>query len=112
MQDLTDQIGHILEGNFDYDSGSLDFSCTIIELDLRPGECYEGSFGIEVHGGGHTVGWIGSSDIRMECLTRDLTGADEEVAFRFHGEQLQAGEAVRAAFMWSAAWESTACPSR
>ncbi len=98
MQDLTDQIGHILEGNFDYDSGSLDFSCTKIELDLRPGECYEGSFGIEVHGGGHTVGWIGSSDIRMECLTRDLTGADEEVAFRFHGEQLQAGEAVRGCF--------------
>lgn len=98
MQDLTEQIGHILEGNFDYDSGSLDFSCTKIELNLQPGECYEGSFGIEVHGGGHTVGWISSSDIHMECLTQDLTGADEEVAFRFHGEHLQAGEVVKGCF--------------
>lgn len=98
MRDLTGQIGHILEGNFDYESGSLDFSCTKIELDLQPGECYEGSFGIEMHGGGHRVGWIGSSDIRMECLTQDLTGADEEIVFRFHGEQLQAGEVVKGCF--------------
>ena len=98
MQDLTGQIGHILEGNFDYDSGSLDFSCTKIELDLQPGECYEGSFGIEMHGGGHRVGWICSSDIHMECLTQDLTGADGEIAFRFHGEQLQAGEVVKGCF--------------
>ncbi|MDE6516654.1 MAG: hypothetical protein K2L18_02230, partial [Acetatifactor sp.] len=87
MQDLTSQISHILEekygcftsitdsdnnpgaasvmqerGNFEYGSGSLDFSCTKIELILQPGECYEGSFGVEVHGSGHTVGWISSSD--------------------------------------------------
>lgn len=98
MRDLTEQIGHILEGNFDYDSGSLDFSCTKIELDLQPGECYEGSFGIEVHGSGRTAGQISSSDIRMECLTRELTGTDEEIAFRFHGEQMQAGDSVRGCF--------------
>ncbi len=98
MQDLTERIGHILEGNFDYDSGSLDFSCTKIELDLQPGECYEGSFCIEVRGSGQAVGQISSSDIRMECLTRELAGADEEIAFRFHGEQLQAGDSVRGCF--------------
>lgn len=123
MQDLTGQISHILEekygcftsvtdsgnnpgtasamqerGSFEYGSGSLDFSCIKIELTLQPGECYEGSFGIEVHGSGLRVGWIGSSDIRMECLTQDLTGADGEIAYRFHGEQLQAGEVVKGYF--------------
>lgn len=92
------QISHILEGKFDYEDGSLDFSCTKIELVLQPGECYEGSFGVEVHGGGPTVGRISSSDIRMECLTCDLTGADEEIAFCFHGEELSAGQEVKGCF--------------
>lgn len=62
------QISHILEGKFDYEDGSLDFSCTKIELVLQPGECYEGSFGVEVHGGGPTVGRIGSSDIDRKSV--------------------------------------------
>lgn len=97
------QISHIHDimqerGKFGYEEGSLDFSCTKIELVLRPGEYYEGSFGIEIRGGGPPVGQISSSDIRMECLTQELTGADEEIAFCFHGEHLLAGQVVKGNF--------------
>lgn len=94
MQDMLKQI---LERKFEYEDGSLDFTCTKIELFLQPGECCEGSFGIEVHGG-HAVGQVTSSDIRMECLTTELSGADEEILFRFQGGQLQAGEVIKGNF--------------
>lgn len=94
MQDMLKQI---MEREFEYENGSLDFSCTKIELFLQPGECYEGSFGIVVHGG-HAIGQVSSSDIRMECLTTELAGTDEELAFRFYGEQLQTGEVVKGNF--------------
>lgn len=94
MQDMLQQI---LERKFEYENGSLDFTCTKIELSLQPGECYEGSFGIEVHGS-HAVGRVSSSDLRMECLTTELAGTDEEIFFRFHGEQLQTGEVIKGNF--------------
>lgn len=37
-------INQILEGNFEYENGSLDFSCEKIELSLAKGESCEGSF--------------------------------------------------------------------
>lgn len=44
------------------------------------------------------MGRVSSSDIRMECLTQELTGADGEIAFCFHGEQLSAGQVVKGNF--------------
>ncbi|MBO5283056.1 MAG: hypothetical protein J6B43_08040 [Lachnospiraceae bacterium] len=82
---MQDNIQQILEENFAYENGSLDFSCTKIELTLQPGVYFEGSFQIQVHGGGHTVGQVTSSDIRMECFTREFAGSGEEIAYCFHG---------------------------
>ena len=95
MQDIIQQI---LEGKIGFEIGSLDFSCTKIELTLQPGETYEGSFQIKVHGGAYTTGRVTSSDIRMECLCREFAGSSEEIAFCFHGEQLQAGDVVKGNF--------------
>ena len=41
---MQDAVARILEGNFNNDLHSLDFSSPVIELTLREGECYEGSF--------------------------------------------------------------------
>lgn len=94
MQDMLKQI---TERRLEYENGSLDFSCAKAELFLQPGECCEGSFGIFVHGV-HVIGRVSSSDIRMECLTTELAGTDEEIAFRFHGEHMQAGEVIKGYF--------------
>ena len=91
-------IDQILEGNFDYENGSLDFSCTKIDLSIHAGETYEGSFRISGPQGVLTNGTVWSSDFRMECLTGEFTGSEEEIAFRFHGEELEEGDVVKGTF--------------
>lgn len=95
MQKIIDQI---LEGNFDYENGSLDFSCLKIDISLRHGESYEGSFRVYAPAGKFTTGSVTSSDLRMECLRPEFVGTDEEIAFRFHGEQMEEGEVVKGNF--------------
>ncbi len=95
MQKIIDQI---LEGNFDYESGSLDFSCLKIDISLHRGESFEGSFRVYAPTGKFTAGSVTSSDLRMECLTREFVGTDEEIAYRFHGEHMEEGEVVKGSF--------------
>lgn len=95
MQKIIDRI---LEGNFDYGNGSLDFSCDKMELSIQKGQLYEGSFRIFAPAGQFTEGGVFSSDWRMECLTGEFAGAEEEVFFRFHGETLEEGEVVKGCF--------------
>ncbi|MCH5274771.1 MAG: hypothetical protein J1E65_02935 [Lachnospiraceae bacterium] len=91
-------IDRILEGDFDYEKGSLDFSCSKLELSILPGEQCEGSFTIVGEEGRYTIGYVLSSDSRMECLTEEFLGCREEIAFRFHGEQLEEGEVIKGEF--------------
>ncbi len=95
MQKIIDQI---LEGNFDYENGSLDFSCLKIDISLHRGESYEGSFRVYAPSGKFTAGRVTSSDLRMECITAEFVGTDEEIAFRFHGEHMEEGEVVKGNF--------------
>lgn len=95
MQDIIERI---LEGNFDYEGGSLDFSCAKVELNLQRGEAFEGSFRIFSTPGCPTYGTVISSDLRMECLTPSFTGADEEIAYRFHGPDLEEGDVIKGEF--------------
>ncbi|MCM1216293.1 MAG: DUF5717 family protein [Lachnospiraceae bacterium] len=95
MQKMIDQI---LEGNFDYENGSLDFSCLKIDISLHRGEDYEGSFRVYAPAGKFTAGSVTTSDLRMECLTGEFVGTDEEIAYRFHGEHMEEGEVVKGNF--------------
>lgn len=91
-------INQIMEENFDYENGSLDFSCAKIEISLNKGEMYEGSFRIYAAQGRFTNGTVLSSDLRMECLTKEFVGCDEEILFCFHGENLEEGDVVKGNF--------------
>lgn len=95
MQEIIDQI---LEGNFDYENASLDFSCTKIEIALQERQDYEGSFRILSTSTALTTGYIHSSDLRMECLTPEFSGADEEILFCFHGENMEEGDVIKGDF--------------
>lgn len=95
---MEEVIERLLEGNFDYEKGSLDFSCTKLELSIRSGECREGSFTIFGEEGRYTQGNILSSDGRMECLTTEFVGGKEEIFFCFHGENLEEGDVVKGEF--------------
>lgn len=91
-------INQILEGNFDYENGSLDFSCAKIELTLQKGMLYDGSFIINAGAGRLVNGFVYSSDYRMECLTPEFTGSRVEIAFCFHGENMEEGDVVKGSF--------------
>ncbi len=95
MQDIIDRI---LGGNFDYENASLDFSCTKVELSIPAGAIYEGTFHICSTQGCLTNGYVNTTDLRMECLTPTFWGSDEEIAFCFHGENMEEGEVVKGAF--------------
>ena len=95
MQEI---INRILEGDFDYEGRALDFSCAKLELTLQVGTVCEGSFRVTAPAGRFTAGYITSSDFRMECLTSEFTGNDEEIQYRFHGESMEEGDVVKGAF--------------
>lgn len=95
MQRIIDRI---LEGEFDYETGSLDFSYPKIELNLHEGEVREGSFFIYGAEDRLTEGTVSSSNPRMKCLTEVFTGAKEEIAYEFHSEGMCEGESVRGEF--------------
>uniref|UniRef100_UPI004055D5C7 DUF5717 family protein n=1 Tax=Acetatifactor sp. TaxID=1872090 RepID=UPI004055D5C7 len=95
MQDIIDRI---LEGNFDYENGSLDFSCTKVEISIPAGSVYEGTFRIRSTSGVLTDGYVITTDLRMECITPGFSGGDEEIAFCFHGENMEEGDVVKGAF--------------
>lgn len=91
-------INQILEGKFNYENRYLDFSCTKIEIALHNKEIYEGSFRILGPEGKVNMGKVTVSDSRMECLTGEYCGSNEEIFFRFHGEDMREGEVVRGSF--------------
>lgn len=95
---MQEVIERILEGNFDYEGGSLDFSCAKLELVLPKGSVYEGSFRVLSPAGRFTTGYVTSSDLRMECITPEFAGNEEEIFFCFHGENMEEGDVVKGAF--------------
>lgn len=95
MQGIVNQI---LEGKYDYENGSLDFSCIKLELTMHRGEVCEGSFHVYSAKETFTRGFVSSTDMRMECLTSEFTGSREEIFYRFHGEKLQEGDVVKGNF--------------
>ena len=95
MREVVEQI---LENTYDYEKGTLDFSCTKLELELKQGESYEGSFVIYSPEGAYTKGYVSSTDLRMECLTQEFVGDEEEIHFCFHGDLLEEGEVTKGEF--------------
>ena len=91
-------IDRILEGDLEYEKGSVNFSCSKLELTVLAGETLEGSFTVFGEEGRLTKGLVFSSDSRMECLTEEFYGSREEISFCFHAETLEEGEVVKGEF--------------
>ena len=95
MQEIVDQI---LEGKYDTENSSLDFSCAKLELTMRGGEIFEGSFHVYSSTDAYTHGYVSATDMRMECLTTEFVGCEEEIFYCFHGEHLAEGDVVKGNF--------------
>ena len=95
---MREVIDRILDGKFEYENGGLEFSESRIEIDLRAGKDYEGSFRLLGKRGYITKGFIYTSDSRMECLTGEFFGSGEEIGYIFHGKGMESGDVLQGNF--------------
>lgn len=95
---MQDAVKRILEGNFNNDIHALDFSSPVIELTLREGEDYEGSFTIFGQENELTEGSVSSSRLRMQCMTDQFSGPQEEILYYFDASGMTEGETLRGEF--------------
>lgn len=96
MQAIVNQI---LDGKYDYENSSLDFSCAKVELNVHRGDICEGSFHVYCSDSCYVEGYVSATDMRMECVTTQFTGSGEEIFYCFHGENLESGEVVKGNFV-------------
>ena len=95
---MREAIDRILDGKFEYGNGGLEFSESRIEINLRAGEDYEGSFHVFGKRGTITKGFIYTSDSQMECLTGEFFGTGEEIGYIFHGKGMESGDVLQGNF--------------
>lgn len=95
MKKIVDKI---LNGQFEYDRGTLAFSAERIELTIKPGEDTEGSFTVQGPKNRPVEGQISSTELRMEVLTPDLAGSIDDISYRFHSEGLSGGDVLQGNF--------------
>lgn len=91
-------ISNILEGKFEYERGTLSFSCAEIQMTIPEGTNYEGSFIIYGPKGKQTEGYLIVTDCRMECPIVTFSGEQDEIFFCFHGEKMKNGDVARGEF--------------
>ena len=95
MHDIIDDLNN---GKFEYETGTLDFGSSTIELTCPQHRVVEGSFPIIAIAGKAVEGIVRSTEYRMEVLTPSFSGARDNIAYRFHGEQLDPGAVVKGEF--------------
>ncbi len=96
---MKEIIDRILEGRFDYDSGSLSFSQGKIEISMASDRIVEGSFRIDADPSHLTEGFVLSSDLRMECMSNHFSGTVNEIGFRFNSKGLEEGDVLKGNFV-------------
>ena len=100
VRKMEEHSTNLLEGNFDYENGSLDFSCTKLELTLYRDEKVEGSFKVYGPKGKLTKGQVYTSEQRMQCLTCEFVGEEEEILYVFDAAGLEEGDVLRGEFIF------------
>ena len=79
MQSAVDRI---LNGNFNKENHSLEFSPSVIEASVSEGSVYESSFMIYGPKEGVTSGIVSSTSLKIETLVESFSGSEVEIPFR------------------------------
>lgn len=95
---MREVIDRVPDGKFAYEKSELSFSESRIEINLPAGEDCEGSFHLSGKPEYITEGYIYTSDNRMECLTKQFSGTEEEIGYLFHGKGMEAGDVLQGSF--------------
>lgn len=95
---MSDKISRYLNGEFEYEGGSLIFSCSKIEINMKQDEIYTGSFTIEEQSGKEVNGRIYSSNLILQCLTDEFSGSRIEVMYTVHTQGKVPGDVIKGEF--------------
>lgn len=95
---MQSAVERILEGNFNKDTHTLDFSTPVIELNINAGDVYEGSFTIYGPRDAMTEGRVSSTRLRMKCLVDTFAGAESTVPFAFDTTGMSMGDTFKGEF--------------
>ncbi|HKM03546.1 MAG TPA: DUF5717 family protein [Lachnospiraceae bacterium] len=91
-------MNRFIQGDFEYESGSLDFSCQKIELTMKQGEVQQGNFTITSASDTKAEGKVESSHLRMSCLTPSFQGEEITIFYSFSSKGMEEGEIFRGDF--------------
>ena len=91
-------IERLLDGQFEYDRGSLEFSEQRIEVTLLPGSTAEGSFRVYGPADKPVEGHVSSTEIRMKVLTPVFSGSEDTISWRFDARHLSSGDVLQGSF--------------
>ena len=91
-------LDRYINGKFEYKKGSLDVSCSKIELSVSKDVLVEGSFEIRCVGSKRAEGYVIVTDNRIKCLNRTFTGNEATIRYTFDSLGMEEGEVLRAEF--------------
>lgn len=92
---MSDKISRYLNGEFDYEGGSLVFSCSKIEINMKYDEITEGSFTLEEQSGKVVTGKVYSTNLLLECPADVFHGTEIEIPYRVNTAQKQPGDVIK-----------------
>ena len=95
---MSDKIARYIAGEFDYEGGSLIFSCSKIELELAQGQNMKASFTIREESGKYFRAGIYSSNPVMKCEQPDYEGTEVTVVYMADITDKRSGDVMRGEF--------------
>ncbi len=76
----------------------MELSCQRIQLEVDVDTVTEGSFTVFGLPGRVTEGYVVSSDLRMQCVSREFSGVQDEIFYRFDAHGMEPGEEAKGTF--------------
>lgn len=95
---MSDKISRYIAGEFDYEGGSLVFSCSQIECNLNQNEILADSFTIKEQSGREVHAHIYSSGKIMKCLQEEYTGNEITVFYEADTTGKMPGDVIKGEF--------------
>ncbi len=95
---MREEINQILQGNFIYETGNIEFSCSRIEIELEDSSVYEGEFSILADLDGTFNGKVTTSDPRMVCLNPEFDEPNAVIRFSYDASYMQPGDVEKGYF--------------
>ena len=91
-------LDRYIDGKFEYETGSLDFSTPKIELTIHKDEVLKEQFIIHTIGEQRAEGYVLSSHIRLQCQQKTFSGQDCAITYIFDSKGMDEGEVLKTEF--------------